>query len=137
MFRRALAVMISGILVSSAIGYQPAHAQTQGATRATEETRAEVQKLGVGTKKRVEVRMQDGNKLRGSISAAGEDTFTITDAKTGQARTLAYTDVARVKKSGGGLSARTWIILGAAAVTAVIVGVTVVEPILCDGGAGC
>ncbi len=134
MFRRALAVIISGILVSSAIGYRPAHAQTQGAA---EETRAAVQKLGVGTKKRVEVRMQDGTKLRGSISAAGEDTFTVTDSKTGQPQTVSYTDVARVKKSGGGLSARTWIIIGAAAVTAVIVGVTVVEPVLCDGGAGC
>ena len=137
MFRRALAVMISGILVSSAIGYQPARAQTTEATRAAEETRATVQRLGVDTKTRVEVRMQDGTRLRGSISAAGEDTFTITDSKSGQPRTVAYADVARVKKSGGGLSARTWIIIGAAAVTAVIVGVTVIEPVLCDGGAGC
>ena len=137
MFRRALAVMISGILVSSAIGYQPARAQTPEATRAAEETRATVQRLGVGTKTRVEVRMQDGTKLRGNISAAGEDTFTITDSKTGQSRTVAYADAARVKKSGGGLSTRTWIIIGAAAVTAVIVGVTVIEPVLCDGGAGC
>ena len=137
MFRRALAVMISGILVSSAIGYQPAHAQTQGTVGAAEESRAAVQKLGVGTKTRVEVRMQDGTKLRGSISAAGEDTFNLTDSKTGQDRTVAYADVARVKKSGGGLSARTWVIIAAAAVTAVIVGVTVIEPVLCDGGAGC
>jgi len=137
MFRRALAVMISGILVSSAIGYQPARAQTPEATRAAEETRATVQRLGVGTKTRVEVRMQDGTKLRGSISAAGEDTFTITDSKTGAPRTVAYADVARVKQPGGGLSARTWVIIGAAAVAAVIVGVTVIEPVLCDGGAGC
>lgn len=137
MFRKALAVMISGILCFSAIGYQPAHAQTQESTRAAEETRAAVQRLGVGTKSRVEVRMQDGTRLNGSVSAAGDDNFTITDSKTGQPRTVAYADVARVKKSGGGLSARTWIIIGAAAVTAVIVGVTVVEPVLCDGGAGC
>ena len=137
MFRRALAVMISGILWSSTIGYQPARAQTPEATRAAEETRVAVQRLGVGTKTRAEVRLQDGTKLRGSVSAAGEDTFTITDSKTGQSRTVAYADVARVKKSGGGLSARTWVIIGAAAVTAVIVGATVIEPILCDGGAGC
>jgi hypothetical protein len=128
---------MSGILLSLAVGYPPARAQAPASTRAAEETRAAVQKLGAGTKKRVEVRMQDGSKLSGSISAVGEDTFTVTDTKTGAARALAYGDVARVKKSGGGLSARTWIILGAVAVTAVIVGVTVVEPVLCDGGAGC
>ena len=137
MFRRALAVMISGIFCSSAFGYQPARAQAPGATRAAEETRAAVRGMGVGTKTRVEVRLQDGTRLRGPISAAGEETFTITDSETGQPRTVAYADVARVKKSGGGLSARTWVIIGAAAAAAVIVGVTVIEPVLCDGGAGC
>lgn len=137
MFRRTLAVMISGMILSSLIGYQPARAQAPAPARAAEETRATVQKLGVGSKTRVEVRLHDGTRLRGPISAAGEDTFTVTDAGTGQPRTLAYADVARVKKSGGGLSARSWIIIGAAAAAAVIIGVTVIEPVLCDGGAGC
>ncbi|HEX8352076.1 MAG TPA: hypothetical protein VF611_04080 [Pyrinomonadaceae bacterium] len=91
----------------------------------------------MGTKTRVEVRLQDGTRLKGRIGAAGEDAFTITDSKTGAPRTVAYADVARVKKSGGGPSVRTWVIIGAAAAAAVIVGVTVIEPILCDGGAGC
>ena len=137
MFKRALAVMISGVLWSSAIGFQTARAQAPEATGAAEETRVAVQRLGAGSKPRVEVRLQDGTKLSGHVSAAGEDTFTIKDSKTGAPRTLAYADVARVKKAGGGLSARTWVIIGAAAAAAVIVGVTVIEPILCDGGAGC
>ena len=137
MFRRALALMISGILWSSAIGYQSARAQAPEATRAAEESRAAVQRLGVGTKTRVEVRLQDGTKLRGHISAAGEDTFAITDSKTGAPRTVAYADVARVKKTGGGLSARPWVIIGAAAVATVIVGVIVLESGSGDCGAGC
>jgi hypothetical protein len=137
MFRRALAVMISGILLYSAVGHRPARAQATGATRAAEQARVAVQRLGVGTKTRVEVKLQDGARLSGRISAAGEDTFTVTDSKTGAPRTLAYADVARVKKSGGGLSTRTWVIIGAAAAAAVIVGVTVIQPVLCDGGAGC
>lgn len=137
MLRRALAIMVSGILWGSTIGYQPVRAQSQDATRSAEETRAAVQKLGAGAQRRVEVKLQDGTKLKGSISAAGEETFTITDAKTGAPRTVAYADVAQVKKPGGGLSPRGWIIIGAAAAAAVIIGVTVVEPILCDGGAGC
>lgn len=137
MFRRALAVMISGILLSSAFGQQPALAQTPEGARPAAETRAAVQRLGAEAKTRVELRLQDGTRLRGPISAAGEETFTITDSKTGAPRTVAYADVASVKKSGGGLSARTWVIIGAAAAAAVIVGVTVIEPVLCDGGAGC
>src|SRR5215204_6224869 len=94
-----LVIMISGILWSSAVGYRPARAQ---APEAAAETRAAVQRLGAGTKTRVEVRLQDGTRLRGHITAAGEDTFTITDSKTGAPRAVAYADAARVKKSGGG-----------------------------------
>ncbi len=137
MLRRALAIMISGILWFSVLGYQPARAQAQEATRGAEKARVEVQKLGVGPKSRVAVRLQDGTELKGSVTAAAEDTFTVTDSKTGASRTVAYADVARVKGPGGGLSPRTWLIIGAAAAAAVIVGVTVVEPVLCDGGAGC
>lgn len=137
MFRRALAIIISGLLLSSVLGYAPSRAQAQGAGASTGKARAAVQKIGVGPKSRVEVKLVDGTKLKGSVSAAAEDSFTVTDAKTGEARTVAYADVAQVKKPGGGLSTRTWIIIGAAAVAAVIVGHEVIYPVLCDGGAGC
>ena len=137
MLRRALAIVFTGILVSSAFGHQPALAQAQDATVRAEKARAAVHKLGANPKRRVEVRLQDGVKLKGSVSAAGDDTFTLTDSKTGAPRTVAYADVARVKESGGGLSTRTWVIIGAAAVATAIIGVTVIQPVLCDGGAGC
>ena len=137
MFRRSLAIMFSAILCCSALGQQTARAQAQDSARSAEKARAAVEKLGADTKRRVEVRLQDGTKLKGSISASGADNYTITEAKTGAPRTVAYADVARVKESGGGPSARTWIIVGAAAAAAVIVGATVLYPVLCDGGAGC
>ena len=137
MFRRALAIMVAGILWSSVLGSQPASAQTREADGSAERARAAVKKMGVGPGSRVEVKMEDGTKFKGPISEAGDETFTITDSKTGAPRTVAYADVARVKEPGGGLSTRSWIIIGAAAVAAVVVGVTVIEPVLCDGGAGC
>jgi hypothetical protein len=137
MLKRTLAIIVSGILCCSALGYQQASAQAQQAAGSAEKARAEVRKLGANPRRRVEVRLLDGTKLKGSIDAAGDESFTLTDAKTGATRTLAYADVARVKKPGGGLSARSWIIIGAAATAAVIVGATVVYPVLCDGGAGC
>ena len=137
MLRRALAIMFSGILCCSALGYGPARAQSQEATRSAEKARAEVQKLGVNPQRRVEVKLQDGTKLKGSISAVEENTFTITDAQTGAPRTVAYADVARVKEPGGGFSARSLAIIGAAAAAVVIVGVVVFEATSGDCGAGC
>jgi hypothetical protein len=49
----------------------------------------------------VNVELQDGSKLKGYISQAGEDSFTLADAKTGQTRALSYLNVAEVKKPGG------------------------------------
>jgi hypothetical protein len=80
---------------------------------------------------------QPARAQSGHINAAGADSFTITDTKTGTTKTIPYADAAQVRKTGGGLSTRAWLILGAAATAAIIVGVTVIKPILCDGGAGC
>lgn len=136
MFRRAFAIMLSGVLLSAALGSQPAGAQT-GKDAGTDEARAKIEKMGVGRDARVEVRLRDATKVKGYVSAAEKDSFTVTDSKTGATRAVAYDEVAQVKKPGGGLSTRAWVIIGAAAVAAVVVGVTVIEPVVCDGGAGC
>ncbi|MBV8856491.1 MAG: hypothetical protein JOZ02_05995 [Acidobacteria bacterium] len=129
MHRRALAIIVSGMLWSSMLGYQPAGAQAQGATRAASAVRAAVEKLGVGSKARVEVKLRDGTKLKGSVSSIGEDSFTITDSKTGASRTVAYAEVARVKEPNRGFWARASVLaVAAVAVTAMAA--------LDDGGVG-
>jgi hypothetical protein len=132
--RRTLAITISGILLAAALGFQPARAQTEQNAQAAGKARASVQKLGLGRNARVEVKLRDNTKLKGYISAAEQDSFTVTDSKTGDAKTVAYADVSNVKKSGGGLSTRTWLIIGGAAVAAVVVGI-IVKPAVCNGGA--
>jgi hypothetical protein len=126
MLRRALAIMISGMLWSSVLGYQPARAQVKEAARAATAVRTAVAKLGVGSKARVEVKLQDGTKLRGSVSSAAEDNFTITDSKTGASTTVAYTEVAQVKEPRMGFWARTLAI-------AVVVGLVTAAGALEDG----
>lgn len=138
MFRKMLSIMLSGLLLSTAFISQTASAQTmKEAASFVEQARAKVRKIGVGQKARVEVKMRDNTKLKGYVSAAGEDSFTVTDRKTGATSNVSYADVAQVKKQGSGLSPLTWAIIGGAAVTTLIVAVTVIQPILCDGGAGC
>ncbi|HEY1403122.1 MAG TPA: hypothetical protein VGB05_03220, partial [Pyrinomonadaceae bacterium] len=103
--------------------------------RLAQQARVKILKLGVGERARVEVKLRDDTKLKGYISAAGADTFTVTDARTGASTVVAYNDVLGVKKVGNGLSTMTKVIIGGAAAAGVIIGWQIVKPALCDGGA--
>jgi hypothetical protein len=133
MFRKTFAIMLSGILLVTAFGFQKVLAQTANDTQA-EKVRSKVQKIGIGPNARVEVKLRDNTKLKGYINSAEQDSFTVTDNRTGSDRTVSYADASSVKKPGGGLSAKSWIILGAAVVGAAVTWV-IVKPVLCDGGA--
>ena len=135
MFKRILATTLSGMLLSLTCGTQPTGAQTINNVEAGQ-VRAKVQSIGAGPKVRVEVKLRDKTKVKGYVSGSGSDSFTVINSQTGTAETVAYADVAEVKKAGG-LKTLTWVILAGVAVTAVIVGATVIRPAVCDGGAGC
>jgi hypothetical protein len=133
MFRRIFATILSGMLLVTAFGLQHVGAQATN-DQATEKIRAKVQKMGVGVNARVEVRLRDNTQLKGYITDANQDSFTVVDSRTGSSNTVSYADTSTVKKAGSGISAKTWIILGAAAVGAAVTWV-IVKPALCDGGA--
>lgn len=88
----------------------------------------------MGENARVEVRLRDNTQLKGYLNDADQDSFTVVDSQTGSSKTVSYADTSSVKKVGSGISAKTWIILGAAAVGAAVTWV-IVKPALCDGGA--
>ncbi|MCA1588889.1 MAG: hypothetical protein LC734_00580 [Acidobacteria bacterium] len=107
---------------------QLVNAQTTGPNNAVtvEAIKANVAKRGTGEKARVSVRMLNGTKMKGYISQAGDDSFTLTDSKTKQTSTLAYSDVARVK--GTGLSTTSKVLIGVGigiAITAVVLVIAV------------
>lgn len=133
LLKKILALVVLGIFCILTPGLT-ASAQTAKQLQATEKARASVLKLGVGRTSRVEIKLNDETKVKGYISDAGQDRFTVTDLQNGSSQTLLYSDVADVKKPGGGISSRTWIILGGAAAAAVVVGI-IVKPAFCDGGA--
>jgi hypothetical protein len=134
MLKRTFAIMLSGILLVAAFGFQNVVARSTDDTQAAEKIRTKVQKIGVGPNARVEVKLRDNTQYKGYISDADQDTFTVIDQKSGARQTASYTDTSSVKKAGSGISAKTWIILGAAAVGALVTWV-IVKPALCDGGA--
>lgn len=120
-------------MMSAAFGFQPVQAQTTDA-QLVEKARAGVLKMGTGEKARVEVKLRDNTKLKGYISEAGDDSFAVTDANTGTSRTIAYTDVAQVKKRDGALlSTQTKIIIGASAAIAAGITLYVIRGVFCDG----
>ena len=134
MIRRTFAIMLSGMILLAAFGFQHARAQSLGDSRATEKTRSKVLKMGVGVNARVEVKLKDNSQFRGYISDATQDSFTVVEKTSGSSKTVSYSDASSVKKAGSGWSAKSWIILGAVAVGAAVTWV-VVKPALCDGGA--
>ena len=134
MFRRIFTIMLSGLLLLSAFGFQGAGAQSLVDQQATEKIRTKVLKIGVGMNARVAVKLRDNTQLNGYISDADQDSFTVVQRGTGSSKTVSYADTQSVKKAGSGVSARTLLILGAVAAGAAVTWV-VVKPALCDGGA--
>ncbi|HEY3037662.1 MAG TPA: hypothetical protein VGJ66_02940 [Pyrinomonadaceae bacterium] len=132
MLRKTFAILLSGMLLMTAFGFQHVLAQTGNDTQAAAKMRSRVEKIGVGPRARVEVKLRDNSELKGYISAADQDSFTVLDNNTGATRTVSYADASGVKKLGGG--SKNWIILGAAVVGAVVSWI-IVKPVLCDGGA--
>jgi len=126
--------MLSGLLLLSAFGFQGAGAQSLVDQQATEKIRTKVLKMGVGTNARVQVKLIDNTQFNGYISAADQDSFSVVERGTGSSKTVSYSDTQSVKKAGGGVSAKTLLILGAVAAGAAVTWV-VVKPALCDGGA--
>ena len=133
MFRRTFAMMLSGMILFTAFGFQ--HVSAQGGNdQAVEKIRTKVQKIGTGSNARVEVKLRDNSQFKGYINSIDQDSFTVVEKGTGSSKTVSYTDTASVKKAGSGVSTKTWIILGAAAVGTAVTWV-LVKPVLCDGGA--
>ena len=87
-----------------------------------------VAKMGTGEKAKAKIKLRSGEKLKGYISSAGENDFVLTDKKSGQAKTIAYSDVDEVKKPGLSQGTKIALIVVIAVVaTAAILAILVVH----------
>ena len=132
MSKRIFALLISGVILATSVGFQAVQAQVSRDTDAAAKARMKVETLGSNA--RVDVKLLDGTKLKGQVSAKDQDGFTVTDRKTGASSAVRYSEVSEVKKAGGGLSTKNWIIIGSAIAGAVVTWI-IIKPVLCDGGA--
>lgn len=96
--------------------------------------KAKVQTLSATKDTQVEVKFRDRTKLKGYIHSVEPVTFTLRDPKLGATQSIAYAEVDSISKAGGGVSTKTWLIIGGVAAGAVTTWL-IVKPAVCDGGA--
>jgi uncharacterized protein YdeI (BOF family) len=95
--------------------------QAQGQPGKAASVKARMQKIGVGERTVVRVKLKDGTELRGYLSRIENDSFTITDKTTKKATSASYGDVASLK--GKGLSTRAKVVIVVAIGVVVTIGV--------------
>ena len=132
MIKTHLAIALSVIITALSFGL-PVTATAQS-TAEVEKIRAKVQALSTNRDSQVEVKFRDRTKLKGYIDSVEPVSFTLRDPKGGTSQSIAYSEVDSVSKAGGGVSTKTWLILGGVAAGAVTTWL-VVKPAVCDGGA--
>lgn len=125
MFRKTVSLALAVLLFSIA-GAQVAYAKTneEKAERLAAKVKAGVAKLGVGREAQVELKLYDKTKLKGYIGEAGEKSFIVVDAKTGEASTVNYSSVEKIKGKNRSLGVK--IAIGVAIAAAIVVALVVI-----------
>ncbi len=111
MHKKYLALVLSVMLINLACaGPVWAKASADKEARLAAKVKASVLAFGTGPAARVKVKLRDKTKLEGYVSVTGEDSFVVTDTKTGVATTVPYPQVKQVK--GNNLSTGAKIAIG-------------------------
>ena len=131
MTKTFLAITLSTIITALSFGL-PMTASAQSNSE-TEKIRAKVQTLSTSKDSQVEIKFRDRTKVKGYIESVEPVTFRLRDPKDGTSQSIAYSEVASLSKAGG-VSSRTWLILGGVA-AGVVTTWLIVKPAVCDGGA--
>lgn len=120
MFRKPMSLFLVGALLLPLFAIQGVLAKTKEEREAAfaAKVKAGVAKLGVGKDATISVKLRNKTKLAGYLSKIEDESFVITNAKTGVDTNVSYGDVAQVK--GHNLSTGAMVAITAA----IAVGVT-------------
>ena len=132
MIKKHLAVALSVIVTALSLGL-PATATAQS-TVEIDKIRAKVQTLSTAKDSQVQVKFRDQTKLKGYIQTVEPLSFTLRDPKDGKTQSVLYSEVESVSRASGGVSTKTWLIIGGVAAGAVTTWL-IVKPAVCDCGA--
>ncbi|HKC85319.1 MAG TPA: hypothetical protein VKG02_05040 [Blastocatellia bacterium] len=121
MFRKIVTVVLIAALVNVCALFASAKTPAEKETQRLAKIRAAIQKLGVGEKARVKLKLKDDTKLEGYVSEAGEESFAVTNPETGATTTVTYPQVGQVKGHNLSTGVKIGIGVGVAIAIAVIV----------------
>ncbi len=100
MLKKFIALTLVGLLFSittAASGFANSNSKMEREAKDTQRVKTNILKLGTGEQARIEVKLKDKTKLAGYISEAKEESFIITNLKTGVATDVNYAAVGQVK----------------------------------------
>jgi hypothetical protein len=123
MTKRLLTLALAGLLLNL-LTFAPVRAETKQEkdARRAEKVKQAVRKLGTGEKARIKLKLKDETKVRGYVSEIGEESFQVTDAKSGAATSVAYAQVKQVEGRNLSTGAKVAIGLGiVAGILAIVV----------------
>jgi hypothetical protein len=116
---RALSVALALLLINAGAATALAKSAAEKEAARAAKVRQAIVKLGTGEAARVKLELRDGAKFVGYVTAAGEDSFTVADARTGVATIVPYPQVKKV--SGNNLSTGAKVAIGVGIVAAVVI----------------
>jgi hypothetical protein len=126
MIKKFMSLLLVAVMAQAASAAPaPVGRQADKEARLTEKVRARILKLGTGPKARVRLELRDKTKLKGYVTEAGADSFTVADAKTGKTTSVEYGQVAEVKGHGMSvgkkLAIATGVTVGVLGVLAIVI----------------
>ena len=113
MKRTLTTLFLAYAIVLSTLG--PA-ARAQSSLNAETKAKAEVVSRLNKKETRVKVKLRNGSEVKGRITQSSENSFTLTDEKTGNRSDIAYADVVNVEGRGMSKKKKMFIAVGAAVV---------------------
>jgi small nuclear ribonucleoprotein (snRNP)-like protein len=101
-----------------------AHGRQQSSEAEAAKVKSEVMKRLSGKKERVKIKLRGGSELKGRITQSGDNSFTVTDERTGNHTDIGYADV--LKLQGRGMSTGKKILIASAIGVGVLVTVALI-----------
>src|SRR5947209_4387859 len=108
---KKLSCLLSVLLLLAPVTQTHAAGQkTERQRPAIERIRNRIAKLGVGSKARATITLNDGAKVKGYVYSAGDEDFVIRDRKTDAPTSIRYADVKKIDDNRGHSLARNILI---------------------------
>jgi hypothetical protein len=117
---RLVASLVAALVINFALAPSTPAQLNKDAVR-IDKLRHAVEKIGID--ERVEVKLNDGTKLKGQINEIGEDYVVVADNKTGNVTRLTFTQVKQVKAREDNPLADPGALLGLAFIPVIIAAV--------------